>query len=113
MTDTEAKVRKIAEWMGLKHALGWGDDKGLWIMDERQPPSHLIGRWFAPHADWIAAAADRERVMMKMAHAFTLVPETDEHDFIVITDGCMGCGDSLGLAFIDAVCQWIDAQEPA
>lgn len=60
MTDTEAKVRQIAAWMGLKNVGEWGE-RGLKILSKSGWPD-----LFAPHLNSQASAADRERMVQNL-----------------------------------------------
>ena len=118
MTDTESKVRRIAEWMGLEGFYSWvGTPAGDLLCYATST------KYFAPHLNGPVPAADRERVMLAMHNKVSHTPYDfgDGNYGWLITERLVNPhlrhiweadvgSPSLGLAFIDAVCQYLDAQ---
>ena len=112
MTDTETKVRRIAEWMGSAAKIV---DRYERDQDGTVAVIHDI--------DPLDSAADRERVMLAMHNKVSHTPYDfgDGNYGWLITERLVNPhlrhiweadvgSPSLGLAFIDAVCQYLDAQ---
>lgn len=115
---TEAMVRKIAEFVGIRLApqYRWCDIQGLAV--EPDPPRY--GFYFRPHGSLAEGAADRERVVLALPSvAFSYFQDKDGVNCVLVLPLGFGgyttmsvAAETIGLAFITAVYQWILAQEP-